>query len=319
MTPRDRSRLVAAIDLGTNAFRLLVAEATADGRVVPRDVHRVIPRLGEGVGLRGALAMNAIERGVEALREFRAIIDRHPVEAIVAAATSAVREAANAEEFLLRVKRDIGLDVEVISGEEEARRTWLGVRAGFAASRRVVSDAVIVDIGGGSTEIISIREGRFERALSLDLGVVKLSEQYVRHDPPRDEELRRLDAAARDALGRASGFQRGRRAVVGTAGTVTAAAVLHFGLARYDPEAIHDCLLPRAALSGLTARLGRMTAEERRRLPSLERGREDVIFAGLAILDAVLDLFHADEVRVSEYGLREGLVVDWVERSTPTT
>jgi exopolyphosphatase/guanosine-5'-triphosphate,3'-diphosphate pyrophosphatase len=99
---------------------------------------------------------------------------------------------------------------------------------------------------------------------------------------------------------------------------VTAAAVLHFGLARYDPEAIHDRLLPRAALSGLTARLGRMTAEERRRLPSLERGREDVIFAGLAILDAVLDLFQAEEVRVSEYGLREGLVVDWLERSIPS-
>jgi exopolyphosphatase/guanosine-5'-triphosphate,3'-diphosphate pyrophosphatase len=309
--------LVAAIDLGTNAFRLLVAEVTSDGHVIPRHVYRVIPRLGEGVGQSGRLRSNAIARGIGALREIRDIVDRHPVDAVVAVATSAVREAANAEEFLSRAKVEIGLDVEVISGEEEARRTWLGVRSGFAAVDRTVRDAVIVDIGGGSTEVISVREGRFEHALSLNLGVVKLSEQCVHHDPPRQEELSRLESAARAALRDATSLfpDRGRRAVVGTAGTVTAAAVLHLGLPRYDPAAIHDCLVPRAALSGITARLGRMTGEERRQLPSLERGREDVIFAGLAILDAVLDLFHADEVRVSEYGLREGLVVDWAERN----
>lgn len=316
MNRRARSKLVAAIDLGTNAFRLLVAEVTSDCRVIPRHVFRVIPRLGEGVGRNGMLSSEAITRGIDALREIRAMVDRHPVDAVVAAATSAVREAANAQEFLTRAKVEIGLDVEVISGEEEARRTWLGVRAGFAVARRAVRDAVIVDIGGGSTEVISVRDGEFERALSLDLGVVKLSERFVRHDPPREGELRRLDSAARDALRQAAFLlpPDGRRAVVGTAGTVTAAAVLHLGLSRYEPEAIHDRLVPRAALGGITARLARMTAEERRRLPSLERGREDVIFAGLAILGEVLDLFRADVVRVSEYGLREGLVVDWAER-----
>ncbi len=317
MKRRARSKLVAAIDLGTNAFRLLVAEVTPDRRVHPRHVYRVIPRLGEGVGQSGRLTSNAIARGIGALREIRDIVDRYPVDAVVAVATSAVREAANAEEFLTRAKVEIGLDVEVISGEEEARRTWLGVRAGFAAVHPAVTDAVIVDIGGGSTEVISVREGRFECALSLNLGVVKLSEECVRHDPPLDVELRRLDAAAREALREAAFLlpAHGRRAVVGTAGTVTAAAVLHLGLSRYEPELIHDSLVPRAALGGITVRLGRMTGEERRKLPSLERGREDVIFAGLAILAGVLDLFHANDVRVSEYGLREGLVVDWAERN----
>lgn len=309
--------LVAAVDLGTNAFRLLIGGVTSDGRVTVHHVHRVIPRLGEGVGRTGRLTPGAMTRSIAALREIRAAIDRHPVDAVVAAATSAVREAANAEQFLSRAKTEAGFDIEVISGEEEARRTWLGVRAGYAAGDRPVTDAVVVDIGGGSTEVISIRDGRFDQAVSLDLGVVKLSERCVHHDPPLPEETRALHAAARDALRRAAPLrgEHGSRSVIGTAGTVTAAAVLHFGLDRYEPALIHDRLVPRAALAGISDRLARMTGAERRRLPSLERGREDVVLAGLAILSGVLDLFQAHEVRVSEYGLREGLVVDWALRN----
>jgi exopolyphosphatase/guanosine-5'-triphosphate,3'-diphosphate pyrophosphatase len=309
--------LVAAIDLGTNAFRLLVGTVTSEGRVTTRHVYRVIPRLGEGVGQTGRLTAGAMTRAVDALREMRAIVDRHPVDAVVAVATSAVREAANADEFLKRVKEEVGLDVEVISGDEEARRTWLGVRTGFATADQPVTDAFIVDIGGGSTEVIRVRDGRFDRALSLDLGVVKLSERCVHHDPPLDAELRALDSAARDALRVAAMLRSGDgpRHVVGTAGTVTAAAVLHLGLTRYEPALVHDRVVPRAAIGGIASRLARMTGEERRQLPSLERGREDVVLAGLAILAGVLDLFEAQEVRVSEYGLREGLVVDWAERN----
>ena len=313
---RERDAVVGAIDLGTNAFRLLIGVVTADGRVSTRHAYRVIPRLGEGVGTTRRLAAEAMTRAVNALREIRAIIDRHSVDAVVAVATSAVREAVNAEDFLARVKREVGLDVEVISGAEEARRTWLGVRTGLATASQPVTDAIIVDIGGGSTELIRVRDGRFDRALSLDLGVVKLSEQCVHHDPPLDTELRAIDSAARDTLREAAMLRSevGPHHVIGTAGTVTAAAVLHLGLTRYEPAFVHDRFVPRAALKGLTSRLARMKGEERRQLPSLERGREDVILAGLAILAGVLDLFEAQEVRVSEYGLREGLVVDWAER-----
>lgn len=317
MGSRDDT-LVAAIDLGTNAFRLLIGGVTSDGRVTPHSVHRVIPRLGQGLGRTGRLSSGAITRAIDALREILAVIDRHPVTAVVAVATSAVREAVNADEFLSRARTEVGLEIEVISGAEEARRTWLGVRAGCAAVDRRVTDAIIVDIGGGSTELISVRDGRFKRAVSLDLGVVKLTEHIVHHDPPLAAELRDLDAAAREALQVAAPLctEHGpRAAVIGTAGTVTAAAVLHLGLTRYEPALIHDCVVPRAALGGIAARLARMTGDERCRLPSLERGREDLILAGLAILSGVLDLFQADDVRVSEYGLREGVLVDWAERT----
>jgi exopolyphosphatase/guanosine-5'-triphosphate,3'-diphosphate pyrophosphatase len=162
-----------------------------------------------------------------------------------------------------------------------------------------------------------VRDGQLDRALSLDLGVVKLSERCVQHDPPLDDELHALDSSVREALREAAMLrpEDGPRQVVGTAGTVTAAAVLHLGLTQYEPALVHGRVVPRAALAGIASRLARMTGAERRRLPSLERGREDVILAGLAILAGVLDLFQAHEVRVSEYGLREGLVVDWAERN----
>ncbi len=316
MEPRADA-LVAAIDLGTNAFRLLIGGVTSGGRVTAHSVHRVIPRLGEGLGRTGRLSPAAVDRAIDALREILAIVDGHPVNAVVAVATSAVREAANADEFLSRAKTEVGLDIEVISGQEEARRTWLGVRAGCAAVDRTVTDAVVLDIGGGSTEVISVRNGRIAQAISLDLGVVKLTERFIHHDPPLAAELRDLEAAARDALRAAGslGPEHGPAAVIGTAGTVTAAAVLYLGLPRYEPALIHDCVVPRAALGGIAVRLAGMTGAERRRLPSLERGREDLVLAGFAILSGVLDLFQAEAVRVSEYGLREGVLVDWAERT----
>jgi exopolyphosphatase/guanosine-5'-triphosphate,3'-diphosphate pyrophosphatase len=312
----DRA-VVAAIDLGTNAFRLLVADVDAEGRLSVRHLHRVFPRLGEDVGRTGRLTERAIARSIEALAEIRTVVDRFPIDVVVPVATSAVREAGNASEFLDRARMETGFDVEVISGTEEARRTWLGVRAGFAAVGRVVGDAVVMDIGGGSTELISVRAGEFRDAISLDLGVVKLTERCVGHDPPRADELRRLATEARAALRGAIPVRDATGAgptVVGTAGTVTAAAVLHLGLTQYEPALIHDRVIPRSAVSAVAARLAGLPAEERRKFPSLDRGREDVILAGLAILAEALDLFGADEVRVSEYGLREGLVIDWAER-----
>ncbi len=316
MTASGDSVLVAAIDLGTNAFRLLIADATPDRRVVPRHVQRAVPRLGEGVIATGRLGAAAVERALDALREFRDVIRGYPVQAVVAVATSAVREAANAQDFLDRVQTEFGFGVEVISGAEEARRTWLGVQAGFSRPAGSLTEGIVLDIGGGSTEVIRILGGRFDRALSLDLGVVKLRERYIHHDPPLQTELVDLEAEVQSAIESAAPLCEGMGSctVIGTAGTVTTAATLYLKLDRYDPGRIHGTVVPRAAIEDIAMRLATMTTTERRSLPTLERGREDVIVAGMAILRRTLDTFGADAIQVSEHGLREGLIVDWMAR-----
>jgi len=316
MAASDASVLVAAIDLGTNAFRLLIAEATPDRRVVPRHIQRAVPRLGEGMSATGRLCAAAVERALDALREFRDVMRRYPVQAVVVVATSAVREAANAKDFLDRVQTEFGFGVEVISGEEEARRTWLGVQAGFSQLTDSLTEGVVLDIGGGSTEVIRIRHGRFDRALSLDLGVVKLRERFIHHDPPLQTELFNLESEIRRTIEPVASLcvGMGPCAVIGTAGTVTTAATLYLKLGSYDPSRLHGTVVPRAALEDIAARLATMTTEERRNLPTLERGREDVIVAGMAILRLVLDTCGAEAIQVSENGLREGLIVDWMAR-----
>jgi exopolyphosphatase/guanosine-5'-triphosphate,3'-diphosphate pyrophosphatase len=281
LPPKPPSARVAAIDLGTNAFRLLIADVAANGHVRHRLVQRAIPRLGEGVGRTGRLNPDAVERALESLREFRSVVHRHEVEAVVAAATSAVREAENAADFLGRVKDEIGFDVEVISGAEEARRTWLGVQAGFSDRRQRATEAFILDIGGGSTEIIRIRDGEFDRAISLDLGVVKLSERCLRHDPPLDAERREMDAAIRDALIEAARLRDGTGSgiLIGTAGTVTTAAAVPQVDGMRCVEAPRN-RRARHAVEEIEATLARMTAAERRRLQR-SNGAEDVVVAGL--------------------------------------
>ena len=310
------SALVAAIDLGTNAFRLLIAEIDSDRRLRVKHSERAVPRLGAGIARTGRLDPGAKERSLDALRLFRSIIDRYPVDAVVVAATSAAREAIDAEAFLQQIKHDVGFDVEVLSGQEEARRTWLGVLEGLDERTRRVDQALVLDVGGGSTEIIRVREGMFERALSLDLGVVKLTERHVHHDPPEPSELVALDAEIRKILRAATSLGEGLPCptLVGTAGTVTAVAALHLGLTSYQPSLIHDTIVPRDALLRIAGRLERMTSAQRRNLPTIGRGREDVVVAGVHILQVVLDLFGLESVLVSEYGLREGLILDWFQR-----
>lgn len=314
-TPGPGPVLVAAIDLGTNAFRLLIARIGADRGFTVLRVHRVIPRLGEGVSRTGVLSAAAMGRGLDALREIRAIVDGYPLNAVMVVATSAMREAANAGVFLRRVRSELGFEIEIISGAEEARRTWLGVQAGHS-NGRPTADAFVLDIGGGSTEIMHIHGGALLKAVSLNIGVVKLSEQFIHHDPPAAGELAALDIAVRDGLREAEPLREGVGpcSVIGTAGTVTTAAALYLNVAQYDPSLTHDTLVPRTAIEEISNHLARLSSVERRRLPTLDPGREDVVMAGLAILRRVLDLFGVDEVRVSEYGLREGLIVDWIDR-----
>jgi exopolyphosphatase/guanosine-5'-triphosphate,3'-diphosphate pyrophosphatase len=229
------------------------------------------------------------------------------------AATSAVREARNGEEFVAEVGREAGLALRVIDGEEEARLTLLGVRHGLRLeSRRVLA----IDIGGGSTEFILAKGDVIEGVVSTGLGVVKLTEQHLVSDPPSVDERRRLEDAVGTRIERLRlelpGLEEAQ--LVGTAGTVTTLAAIDLALVTYDRQEVRGHCLSLARVRELLDRLGALAHRERRQVPGLEPGRADIILAGAAILAVSMERLGYHELRVSDDGLREGILLDLLRR-----
>ncbi len=317
--------IVAGIDIGTNTVRLLIADlkkhpSPFQGPVLTR-LHddRRITRLGEGALTTGRLQARAIARTLSALTDFKSALDRYPIEAVVCAGTSAVREAANGLAFTRQIKQEVGLDVEVISGAEEARRTLLGVEQALGEA---LGTLLVIDIGGGSTELIlkSERQRTQPMTMTTPLGVVKLTEQYLSasggSDPPSDEDQRRLFSIIEATL-RPVWLTFGEvknPVIVGTAGTVTTLAAMELGMAVYDPGRVQNLRMTLEQVEKWFARLASLGLAERRGIAGLEPGREDLIVAGTAILMTVLRLAGTKEWIVSDAGLREGLLVDWWQR-----
>jgi exopolyphosphatase/guanosine-5'-triphosphate,3'-diphosphate pyrophosphatase len=311
-TPQ-RSRRLAGIDIGTLTCRLLIADLTSEGSLNERRSDRRILRLGEGVDLTKRLNGVAMDRVIACLKEWRGVIDGYHVEAMTAVATSAVRDAVNRDEFLDRVKREVGIDVEVITGDEEARRTLLGIRSGLPDG---VTDILALDIGGGSTEFILDRPGRAPIVRSIDIGVVRLCERVLKHDPPTVQEIEQ----ARDWVGNETevalaGTNRPTGLTfVGTAGTITALAAMAQKLPAYEPARIHNYTLTLSAVQELEQTLLSRTKADRIGLPGLERNREEVIAAGAIIVRTVMETLGMSGLLVSDLGLREGVLIELARR-----
>ncbi len=308
-------KVLAGVDIGTLTCRLLIARVSNAGRLSELHSDRRILRLGEGVDRARLLRAEAMTRVIETLTEWKRVIETYPVERTIAVATSAVRDAANRDELLDRVRREIGWEVELISGEEEARRTMLGIRSGLPAE---VSTMLALDIGGGSTEFILDRPGSAPFVRSVDLGVVRLTERCFHHDPPAVDEvqvaralIREETEAVRAPLGDQAGIT-----FVGTAGTITTLAAMAQRLPAYEPARIHNYRLSLATIRDLEQELLRRTTLQRQGLPGLERGREDVIVAGALILSTVMEMLGQSECLVSDLGLREGVLIDLARRMT---
>ena len=301
---------VAGIDIGTLTCRLLVAAVSpeAEGPVHTIRSERKILRLGEGVDRTGRLKPEAVSRVIGTIREWKTIIESHGVERYTAVATSAVREAGNREEFLDRVRRETGIAVEVIDGAEEARRTFLGIRSGLASD---VREILGLDIGGGSTEFIASRQGQPLKMTSIDMGVVRLTERVLQGDPPRVAEIHKAETLIRDLT------RRARREIgdltdltlVGTAGTITSLAAIAQQLPAYDPARIQNYVLELPVIQRIERNVFGKTQSNRVGMPGLEAGREGVIAAGALILRCVMEELNAARCVVSEYGLREGVLV----------
>ncbi len=304
---------LAGIDIGTLTCRLLIGRVSDDGRLTEVHSDRRILRLGEGVDREHLLRPAAVARVVETLRDWRAVINSHHVDAQIAVATSAVRNARNREEFLGRVKQEVGFDVEIISGEEEARRTLLGIRSGLPAG---VSSMLGLDIGGGSTEFILDRPGHAPVMRSIEIGVVRLTERLLTGDPPTTDQvqsacelIQKETEQIRTLLGELHGTT-----FVGTAGSITTLAAMAQKLTTYEPIRIHNYRLSLETIRGLEREILGRTKAQRREMPGLETGREDVVVAGTLILRGVMETLGFAEGLVSDVGLREGILLDLAAR-----
>jgi exopolyphosphatase/guanosine-5'-triphosphate,3'-diphosphate pyrophosphatase len=278
---------VGAVDLGTNSTRLLVADVQ-DGVVTEVGRGLRITRLGEAVDTRRKLLPVAIVRVRNVLTDYRRELDRLEADRTLAVATSAVRDADNGEAFLGEVEWSYGFSTRLLSGDEEAALTYRGVTAG----RELDAETVIVDIGGGSTELILP-----DQHTSLDVGCVRLTERFGENADAAGAYVESLLPAWPIA------------AAVGAAGTVTSLAALDLRLVDYDPERIHGHVLTAGAVDAQLARLAALPLEERRRVPGLEPERAPVIVAGAAILRAVLRRYELPEIEVSEHDLLHGVAL----------
>jgi exopolyphosphatase/guanosine-5'-triphosphate,3'-diphosphate pyrophosphatase len=307
----DRSGRVAVVDMGTNSIRLLVA-AEAEGDVVEIARDMVITRLGQGVDRTGRLAPQALRRTMDVLERYARRARALGAERIRVGATSAVRDSADRRLMEAEVARITGGPPEILSGEREAELSFLGATRGLDAPPLFL----VFDIGGGSTELALGTEG-VEAAASVDVGSVRITERVGPADPPGPDELEAMRHLAVAALAEASeAISPGRAAtLVGVAGTTTTVQAIALGLDRYDPEAIHGTILSRQAVAEVLEWLAAMTTAERRALPVMAPGREDVIVAGTVILAGILDRWGAGSCLVSERDILEGLAIEMVESS----
>jgi exopolyphosphatase/guanosine-5'-triphosphate,3'-diphosphate pyrophosphatase len=301
---------VAAIDIGTNTVLLLVAERDAAGALVAVEERATITRLGQGVDRTGRLAPEAVARTVACLEDYAAVARGLGVARTGVVGTSAMRDAGGGEEVRARVLGAFGVEARVLSGDEEARLTFLGAISGLDVDTS--RELAVFDIGGGSTEVVlgvpapppSIRFAR-----SFDVGSVRLTERFVRSDPPSAADRAAVDRFTRDAVAGVPPLPAGATPI-GIAGTMTTLAAVSLAMPVYDGARVHGSLLAREAIGAVVDRLASVELEARRAITGMEPKRADVIVAGGAIALALLDHWGASRVRISDRGVRWGLAAE---------
>ncbi|MBC7270912.1 MAG: Ppx/GppA family phosphatase [Streptomyces sp.] len=305
---------VAAIDCGTNSIRLLVADCDpATGELTELDRRMTIVRLGQGVDRTGRLAPEALERTFAACREYAAVIKEHGTQRLRFVATSASRDAENRDDFVRGVLDILGVEPEVISGDQEAEFSFTGATRELAGRTDLTPPFLVVDIGGGSTEFV-VGEDQVRAARSVDVGCVRMTERHlvrdgVVSDPPGEEQIAamRADIVAALDLAEEQVPLREAHTLVGLAGSVTTVSAIAQELPEYDSVAIHHSRVSRARVREITDWLLRSTHAERAAVPSMHPGRVDVIAAGALVLLTIMERIGAEEVVVSEHDILDGI------------
>ncbi len=301
---------VAVVDIGTNSTRLLIADVTEHRVTAELDRRTTITRLGVGVDVDGRLRDDAMDRVYATLEDYRAQIDAHDCDIAIAVLTSAVRDAANGAEFARTVGDRYGLTAHVLPGDEEARLTFLG-----ATSERDPDDrtpTLVIDIGGGSTELVLGTGSEQTFHVSTQAGVVRQTERHLGSDPPRRAELRELEEDVRSiiAAGVPNEHLDSVAHAIAVAGTATSLAAIAQELEPYDPQKVHGYALSREQCEQMLERLASLPLQDRRRVRGLHPDRAPTIVAGAAILVEILSLFGLEQVEVSEHDILRGAALE---------
>lgn len=295
----------ATMDLGTNSMRLLLAEVK-EGRLIYREKHVNITRIGKSVDAQGRISEEGMEENLKAFAAFVKQARAFGAKEIWAMATSAVRDAENGQEFVERAYQATGVKIEIIPGALEAQLGYEGVRMAFPQHQ----GTIMVDIGGGSTELMAVKEGKQLYRHSFNVGAVRMTERFVTTDPIEGKALEAMAHGIKEIMGapledlRAYGIQT----LIGIGGTATTIASMEQALEPYDPDRVHGYEISLSALGALQGRLARMTIEERKALKGLQPKRADVILAGVTILLVAMESLGISRLVVSEYDNLEGLL-----------
>ncbi len=300
------SHRVAVIDVGSNSSRLLVADVN-DGEVQKIERQSRVTRLGRGVDLSGQLSAEAIEEACEAIGDYVAICGQSEVETVAAIATSAVRDASNGDAFVAELRERFAISTRVLNGYEEARLTYLGA----THERPPALPTLVIDIGGGSTELIVGHDRQISFQTSLQAGVVRHTERHLSSDPPVAAALESLAADIRSTIeGAIAGRDEARvSAGIAVAGTPTSLAAIELELDPYDPERVHGHVLSLETIQRLLSQLASAPLEERARTPGLHADRAPTIIAGVVILVEAMRAFGLERIRVSEHDILYGTAI----------
>lgn len=317
------SQPLAAIDIGTNTLRLLIAAVLFDSEKSSYTIKkmysdRTVTRLGEGISKTRLLEKDAINRSIDTLKNYREIISRHNVYKTSAVATSALRDAKNNADFLKRAKNITGIDIKIISGEEEAKKT----ASGMLIDITLPETALMVDIGGGSTEFIFAKEKKPALIRSLNLGVVYLAEKYMKNDPPSKKDLEYMNVHISKEIGTIvkpfseliTQNSKLKTVFIGTAGTVTTLAAIKQGLKRFEHSKVHNTKISIEEVKNIFSKISTITAKERIKYHPFDPSRLDIIVPGTLILLKLMETFAFKEILVSNYGLREGVLLELYEK-----
>lgn len=301
---------VAAIDIGTNTVLLLIARFDSSGNITPLVYEQRVPRLGKGVDSSKSLQPKSMQRVIDVLKEYREMMSQYSLASTTVFGTSAVRDATNKDVLAEMVHREVGFELEVLDGEDEAFWTYRGAISGLKKVERVT----VVDIGGGSTEITLGHQDRIVNRISLDIGSVRLTERFFKNDPPTHPQLEAAITLVEDELAKVKGFKFQDSTLVGVAGTATSLAILDQGLKDFSIQAVTNHTLNLDNVYALFRTLRSKPSSEIFRLSSVMHGRADVITAGVLILREIMAHYKFREMIVSERGVRYGLAIREWER-----